>query len=271
MKTGAAAPVGRNRSGGYLLAGECAADFSGCDESPLVASAPGGGVAPICGVTVLPLALWSAIYLAATRSCTLASSAASFFATSASFSFFAAAAAFCSSVSGGSLATASPKLATTTPAAISARNVVLIRLSSLSAALSGDSRTGRRARGRRHRMDLARLDLVVPVLVVLARPFLVDVAGPHRIVRAGHAERAHVDVAEAAEHEQDCAGRMQYVRDLHRPAGLVEIGKVENEPGDADQDAEHDRPAPEPDLLAGVVLARGRILSREQPAEALDP
>src|SRR5690348_2346646 len=211
------------------------------------------------------------MYFDATRSCAAVSSAFSFSAVAASFSFFAAAAAFAASSGGGSLATASPKLATTAPAAIRARNVVVIVSPLQICAASGYPGMRRWTRRRRAGSGPAGLDFVVPVFVVLARPFLVDVAGLHRVVRASHAEGAHVDVAEASEHEQDRARGMQHVRDLHCLPGLIEVRKVEDESGNADQDAEHDCATPEPELLARVELVRWRVAAGEQSAKALDP
>ena len=87
---------------------------------------------------------------------------------------------------GGSFATAMPKVATTSPAAISARSVVIVapprarrvmRRSRAALACARDRRSGATNFSRR----LAGDDVVVPVLVVILGPGLVDVAVAHRV------------------------------------------------------------------------------------------
>src|SRR5689334_14563977 len=114
-------------------------------------------------------------------------------AAAASFAFFSSAAAFAASSmggGGGSLATATPKVSTTSPAVVRARSVVFIRF----LVRSGDAYV---RRSRRHFLEaflLLRHDLAIPDLVMLARPALVDVAVAHRRVGAAHADRAEIDV-----------------------------------------------------------------------------
>lgn len=45
----------------FFFAGECAIVFSGFDDNPLAASPDAFAVGPICGVTTIPFAFWSAI------------------------------------------------------------------------------------------------------------------------------------------------------------------------------------------------------------------
>src|SRR5207248_761946 len=144
---------------------------------------------------------------AATRSsacacCFLARSAAA-----ASFAFFSSAAAFCSSLIGGgagSFAVANPNAQSTRPAVNSARTVVISRVL---VELTFQSMPSRRAfddrrRGIVIRGNAAGFDVVVPILVMFLCPRFVDVAVPHCVIGAAHADRAEINMSETRHDEQ---------------------------------------------------------------------
>src|SRR6267142_4130407 len=122
---------------------------------------------------------------------------------------------------------------------------------------------------RRHRaargFALAGLDLLVPDLVVLARPALVDNAFAHRAVRAFDADRAHVDVAERDGDVDQRRDRVHRPRVLHHGARLVEVRKQQDQAAPGDEGAEQDDAAPATRLLAGVEAPGRDVLAAREP------
>ena len=94
----------------------------------------------------------------------------------------------------------------------------------------------RRPHGNRGTRLATRHHVVVPVLVVLLRPRLVDVAVAHRLVGPAHADRAEVDVEQRQSprraSRQSCA---PCSRSASSARVWSKLGKFEHEPAD-DQD-----------------------------------
>jgi hypothetical protein len=134
-----------------------------------------------------------------------------------------------------------------------------------------DARRGERRRTLRR--DLAGDDVLVPERVVLLGPTFVDVAGPHRLVRAGDADRSHVGVTDEHRDDEHRRDGVEDVDDLHLRSRQLEPWHdlVEREAGSDDEHSEEEQPTPEDDLLAGVEATRRRVLAAEHAAGAHQP
>src|SRR5581483_6538928 len=159
----------------------------------------------------------------------------------ASFATFAMAAAFSSAVGGGNSACAGAIAPISSKAASGMRTFFTAPPS------RGDFDARDFARG-----PLARLDVVVPVLVVLLRPSLVDVAGAHRAIGAFEADGSQIDVPERKCDVEKCRNRMNDPRVLHHGACLVEVREQQDQAAPAHGDGQPDHAKPEPALLPRV-------------------
>src|ERR1039458_6752048 len=112
-------------------------------------------------------------------------------------------------------------------------------------------------------LDLARLYILVPILVMLLAVGLIYIAIAHTLVGAFHADCAHVNVVERSRQNEAAEGRMNGVCDNHDKSGLIEIRKVHDQAGDADDARHHDHASPEPTFLTGIHLAAWNILPGE--------
>ena len=74
-------------------------------------------------------------------------------------------------------------------------------------------------------MIAAQMLIVQPQIVMFLRPVVIDLAGPHRLERALHSERADIDVTEDQSDEQHGNDAVHYLRDLHSG----DVGDVERE------------------------------------------
>src|SRR3990172_8861285 len=119
--------------------------------------------------------------------------------------------------------------------------------------------------------DLARLDLVVPELVVLLGPRLVGDPVAHVAVGALDADRAHVDMAERHGDHRHRGDDVDDVHLLHRGAQLLEIRKQHHESGHRRDEAEDHHAGPEVDLLAGIEAARRQMYADQDLPAVREP
>ena len=78
-------------------------------------------------------------------------------------------------------------------------------------------------------------------------------------------------MAEGADHEQKRADAVNDIGNLHHAAGLVVVGKIEDEARQADDNAQESHTSPEPHLLAGIEEVRWNVFSRSHPAALFQP
>src|SRR3569623_1097482 len=124
-----------------------------------------------------------------------------------------------------------------------------------------------------HSRHLAALDILIPKIVMLLCPDVIDVAGAHGLLSALLAHRSHVDMAYRCGDDQYRADHMDHVRDLHVRARAVDAGHqiIEHEAGGADYQPEHGDAAPEPQFFSGIETAGMRMLLSEHSTHRKQP
>ena len=116
------------------------------------------------------------------------------------------------------------------------------------------------------------LDIVVPEIVMLLAPVLVDVACLHALQRSLHADGANVDVPDGHGHEEDRRHAVADVGQLHVSPGEVvhaRDDRVQHPSGGRHHQAENRHAKPEPELLATVETMARALPTAHKPFEVL--